>query len=77
MADGDIVPAGKTSFVRVENMNLLQQVRSWQLCRSGITGACKRLLSDDEKKEMDCAKTIVALNIDVSKDYQMKMLSID
>lgn len=68
MADGDIVPAGKTSFVRVGEHELATTGKKLAtLSDQALQVLANGLLSDDEKTRMDCAKTIVKLNIDVSK----------
>jgi len=68
MADGDIVPAGKTSFVRVGEHELAETGRKVAaLSNQALDTLAEGLSSPDEKVRMDCAKTLIKLNIDISK----------
>lgn len=64
----DVVPAGKNSFIRASEHDLAATGRKVaQLSTKALEVLEKGLFSDDEKTRLDCARTLIKLNIDISK----------
>lgn len=64
----DVVPAGRASFIRAEEHDLATTGRKVaQLSDKALEVLEQGLYSEDEKTRMDCARTLIKLNIDISK----------
>ena len=64
----DVVPASRTSFIRAEEHDLASTGRKVaQLSDKALEVLEQGLYSEDEKTRMDCARTLIKMNIDISK----------
>lgn len=64
----DVVPAGRTSFIRADEHDLATTGRKVaQLSDKALEVLEQGLYSEDEKTRMDCARTLIKMNIDISK----------
>ena len=64
----DVVPAGRTSFIRADEHDLASTGRKVaQLSDKALEVLEQGLYSEDEKTRMDCARTLIKMNIDISK----------
>ena len=65
---GEIVPAGKQSFIRVKDHDLAATGKKLsKLSDKAIEVMAQGLESEDEKIRLECARSLIKLNIDISK----------
>ena len=65
---GEIIPAGKQSFIRVEEHELTATGKKLsKLSDKAIEVMAQGLESEDEKIRLECARSLIKLNIDISK----------
>ena len=65
---GEIVPAGKQSFIRVKDHDLAATGKKLsKLSDKAIEVMAQGLESEDEKTRLECARSLIKLNIDISK----------
>jgi hypothetical protein len=65
---GEIVPAGKQSFIRVKDHDLAATGKKLsKLSDKAIEVMAQGLESEDEKVRLECAKSLIKMNIDISK----------